>query len=89
MRVRAMSPEHQAWLESQKEKLKDTEKNPCVKLYGAGPEAETCKHCTYLTLQRYTAKNYYKCKLRTITRGPATDHRVNWKACAKFQEKLN
>lgn len=57
--------------------------NPCVELYGAGPEGERCKHCTHLYVKQYSS-NYYKCDLRRNSNGPATDHRANWPACGRF-----
>jgi hypothetical protein len=33
------------------------------------------------------SKTYYKCKLRGLSHGPGTDHRVSWNACSFFREK--
>lgn len=63
-----------------------TEPNPCVLAYGPGPEGKRCKHCENLYAKRY-AGTYYKCSFRGDTNGPGTDHRVNWRACGKFQER--
>jgi len=60
--------------------------NPCVRVYGPGPENEICKHCRLL-YPHHMAKTYYKCELREFTHGPGTDHRVNWPACARFIKK--
>ena len=62
------------------------DKNPCVRLYGPGPDGKTCKDCSRLYARRFS-KTYYKCELRRCTCGPGTDHRVRWNACAKFQEE--
>lgn len=59
--------------------------NPCIDVYGPGPEGKTCGSCTLLYGKRF-AKTYYKCKLRKNTGGPATDHRVRWPACAKWEQ---
>ena len=60
--------------------------NPCVYWYGNGPDGKKCKTCSKLTYKQRT-KRYYKCTERTITAGAATDHRVNWNACAKYEEE--
>lgn len=58
--------------------------NPCIPAYGRGPENTRCRGCKFLIRKHYS-KVYYKCKLRGNTNGPATDHRVNWPACGKFE----
>jgi hypothetical protein len=60
------------------------QKNPCVKLFGAGPVGMTCKHCRHLSRWKY-ARTYMKCEFRTKTHGPATDHLAGWQACAKYE----
>lgn len=61
--------------------------NPMVRAYGEYGEdmSKKCKDCNHLLVKRL-AKNYYKCRYRGNTGGPGTDHRVNWRACAKFEE---
>jgi hypothetical protein len=61
-------------------------KNPCVRKAGPGPEGKRCKSCAHLISITY-ANTYHKCELRQNTHGPATDHRVNWPACAMFKDK--
>lgn len=68
-------------------RLPPSNPNPCVGLYGKGPEGKRCKHCRLLTGHRFS-RTYYKCQLRGDTHGPATDHRVNWDACSKFIETV-
>lgn len=65
-----------------------TEINPCRRGYGPGPEGAKCKTCVHLVSLQY-ANTYHKCDLRQNTHGPGTDHRLNWKACAKYQTKVN
>lgn len=56
--------------------------------WGPGPEGETCKTCRHLTVNRNpTVKTYYKCRLGAITGGPATDVRLRWPACGRWEEK--
>ena len=58
--------------------------NPCVQVYGPGPEGVTCKTCRRL-YRRHFDKMYIKCELRTCTRGAGSDHRVGYPACAKYE----
>lgn len=62
------------------------EPNPCRRLLGPGPDGARCKSCKRLDSLSY-ARTYYKCELRQNTHGPATDHRVNWRACAKYERR--
>lgn len=61
--------------------------NPCISLYGPGPTAALCRTCSHLIRSKPRAHTYYKCELRTITGGAATDHRLRWPACARYQEQ--
>jgi len=58
--------------------------NPMIRIYGQGPEGKRCKHCKHITCKEF-GNTYYKCDLRRNTNGPATDHRINWPACGKFE----
>lgn len=60
--------------------------NPCVQLFGPGPGGRTCSSCNRLIMRQWD-KTYYKCELRQNTRGSKTDHRVNWPACAKWEQR--
>jgi hypothetical protein len=89
----ALTDEQQLWLAGQVDKLNlveivsgDARVNPCVRLHGLDPQARKCKDCALLLCNRMS-KNYYKCELRGVTHGAATDHKVNWPACAKFEER--
>jgi hypothetical protein len=57
--------------------------NPCVRVFGPGPEGATCKECMFLECYT-TNKNWYKCAMRPYSRGPGTDHRKNWPACDRY-----
>ena len=57
-------------------------KNPML-VFGAGPEGRRCRDCAYF----FRHSRYFKCKQRTFTFGPGTDHRANWTACKYFEER--
>ncbi len=61
----------------------DGKSNPCVALYGPGPENTKCKECR-LFIRKAKSKVYFKCELRGNTNGAATDHRANWPTCKRF-----
>ena len=60
--------------------------NPCIALYGPGPEGMTCGRCDQMYYVEY-ARRYWKCGVRDNTGGPATDHRRGWPTCGKFQQR--
>lgn len=66
-------------------KPQPTYDNPCMNLYGKGPQGKLCKDCDHLIRDYYHNKTYFKCELRKLTRGAGSDHRANWYACAKFE----
>ena len=59
--------------------------NPCVKVFGKGPESTTCKTCIQLACLGHNGKNYYKCHRRGVSASQTTDHRVNWPSCGKYE----
>ncbi len=63
--------------------------NPCLALYGNGPDNQTCKGCTHLRypIERNPAAKHWKCDKRRLTHGSATDHKVNWPACGKYEAR--
>lgn len=64
---------------------KKNKSNPCIDVYGKGPEGTRCKTCVHLYAKSY-ANTYYKCGLRKNTNGPGSDHKVNFTTCGKYQE---
>lgn len=60
--------------------------NPCVAVWGRGPEGVRCKTCRFLFWHGYGDRRYYKCEKRKLTFGPGTDHRVRWNACGLYEE---
>lgn len=88
-----LTPEQQEWMDLQMEKhdLRQVipnkgDTNPCIAVFGPGPESAICKTCIHLFARRMS-KTYYKCDMRHVSRGPATDHKVRWPACGKYEEK--
>jgi hypothetical protein len=63
-----------------------TDPNPCVRLWGLGPEGTKCKTCVHLVVRQF-ANRYFKCRKRKMTSGPGTDHRVGWNACGLYEPK--
>lgn len=77
--------EQEAWLSDQMAKVTTPERiNPCVGMFGKGPDGFTCKGCTHIYRCGRRGK-YIKCDLRPHTNGPGSDHRVGWPACAKYE----
>lgn len=59
--------------------------NPCLALYGYGPDGKECRECSHMRYVQYS-KKYWKCDLRENTHGAATDHRRRWPACGRFEQ---
>jgi len=60
--------------------------NPCIAVYGPGPDGARCKTCAHLDGHPGAGRIYWKCLLRAYSHGPGTDHRVNWPACGRWEE---
>jgi hypothetical protein len=82
--------DHAAEWERLREQARERERrrwrsgNPLVRTLGLGPEGATCKGCCHLLRLDYHDGRYIKCELRGVTHGTATDHRVKWPACARY-----
>jgi hypothetical protein len=48
---------------------------------------KTCGDCDHV-LVRKLGKRYYKCGEAKITSGPASDIRLKWPACVRFEHKV-
>ena len=60
--------------------------NPMIRAFGmAHDPLARCKDCKNLVYKQY-AKRYYKCILRGCSNSEATDHRLHWQACSKFEK---
>jgi hypothetical protein len=62
--------------------------NPCIAVHGPGPEGQTCKGCSHLSNTSHHSGRFWKCDLRKVSHGRATDHKVSWPACAKFEKAM-
>jgi hypothetical protein len=54
--------------------------------YGATSDRR-CKSCVHLTHYDYT-RRYYKCEIYGESNSAATDWRVNYPACGKWEAKI-
>ncbi len=63
------------------------DRNPMVPHYGPGPEGVTCKHCANIVRVQGGSTMFIKCRMRGITAGSGTDHRLKWKACRFYLEE--
>lgn len=65
-----------------------TNPNPCLSLYGVGPDGVTCKGCVHLRYRPLrSGKRYWKCDLRKLTESASSDHRVSWQACGRYEKR--
>ena len=60
--------------------------NPCIALYGKGPEDKKCGECALLVGIAHS-RTFYKCRLRKNTNGPASDHKRKYPACGRFEQR--
>lgn len=58
-----------------------------IEMYGSGPSGKTCKSCNNLTNNGYRGRGYYKCKQWKDSHSPATDVRLKWPACGRYEER--
>jgi len=79
-----LTVEQQVWFDDQTKRPEMV--NPCIRAYGLGPAGQTCRGCVHLWCHQMS-RRYWKCDLRTCSHGAATDHRVNWPACARYQAR--
>ena len=71
-----------------KQKLgRKSKTNPCIDVWGPGPEGKQCGTCAFFAKGVYQATMLYKCKKRGMTHGAGTDHKVRYPACAKYEER--
>ena len=79
-------PLQQEWLFNAEAKLlKEQNPNRCVRIYGKDPMGRTCSQCRLLRREVLrSGRAFFKCALVGSTRGPGTDFRAGWDACARF-----
>ena len=61
--------------------------NPCLAVYGTGVEGQPCKGCVHLRYHPDYRARHWKCDMRRLTHGKATDHKVNWQSCGKYERR--
>ena len=49
-------------------------------------EGERCGTCAHLYMRQFNHR-YYKCSMAKQSNGPATDWRVSWQACGKWEAR--
>ena len=76
-------------LPAQKPKPEKVVGNPCILVYGTGPDGQTCKGCVHLryALMRNPNARHWKCDRRVLTHGRGSDHKVSFPACAKYEKR--
>lgn len=57
------------------------------RVYGMVPD-KSCKTCVHCRFIQYN-KRYYKCDLSNLSHSTATDWRISWTACGKYEESDN
>ncbi len=53
--------------------------------YGRAPEGTKCKDCKFLHGYLYHTATYYKCTKYGVSHGEATDWRLKYPACGRFE----
>ena len=77
-------------MERDPETVRATCSNPMVRGYGFHddePVQTRCKTCRHCLRKRHRSFRGYRCRFRRDSNGPATDHRLKWPACAKYEPK--
>ncbi len=69
------------------ERLSKPGENPCILQFGEGVTGQTCQGCVHLRFSAQYRNRYWKCDLRPLTHGKATDHRINWPACSRYEKR--
>ena len=61
--------------------------NPCVDLFGPGPDGVQCKECIHLHYYHQSAR-WYKCDQKPKhMRGISGDHKVRWPVCKRYEKR--
>lgn len=62
-------------------------RNPMAQKWGR-KTGKKCKDCVFLLLRKPGSRNVYKCEIRGVSNSAVTDHRLNWDACGRYQDKF-
>lgn len=88
--------EQELWMGDQLAKLHTPERvNPCIQMFGPGPEGAKCKGCVHL-YSNEKSRRYYKCRFRYFSNGAKTQGgrfqktgiAVRRQAAARSQEEI-
>jgi len=60
--------------------------NKMVRKFGRGPKDTKCKTCKHLVRYDYHNKNYYKCSNYGYSKSIASDFRLKFESCGKYEE---
>lgn len=60
--------------------------NPCIAVWGNGPEGKKCGSCTHHYFIQWAGK-YPKCSKRRDKGSASTDHSSRYDACGAYEEK--
>lgn len=84
--LKPADPALQAWLfEAERKFSAESQPNRMVRMYGPAGVDKKCKDCrNLLRVVLRSGKVFFKCLHVGDTRGPGTDFRANWDACARF-----
>lgn len=62
--------------------------HPATRLALREEPGSTCGTCAHHQAHRWGNRTYHKCHLRPITHGPASDIRVGWPGCVRWEPHL-
>lgn len=54
-------------------------------LFGVGPKGKTCRTCAHLLSGKYHNRTYHKCLIWVVSHSAATDIRLKWPACGRWE----
>lgn len=80
-----MFPELEEWKKQMEADPRHGNKNPMVRKYGLGPTGKKCLTCKLGFFNAGGSRKFYKCRLRGVTNGQATDHSSRFQACIKYE----
>jgi hypothetical protein len=61
--------------------------NPML-IHGRGPSGKQCGDCAHLIRNHHRSAVHFKCECYKLTHGAATDIKLKWPACKKFEQQV-